>query len=192
MVIFIFAFSEWFFIAKERSRSMQKMTSAYANKMIRTLEEEKSLWVTKEKESCTYVAAVNEEPVIPEYDYAEVSEKIREIDEKIAIIKHAINLSNSTAKVLVGGTVMSVDTILIRMAQLSRRKQVLDLMRKALPKSRVESRGYYGRNATPEYCYTNYDPEQVKKDFEIISASLMEMQMALDNYNQTEQFDVDI
>ncbi len=53
---------------------------------------------------------------------------------------------------------MSVDTILIRMAQLSRRKQVLDQMSKTLPKSRVESRGYYGRNDTPEYCYTNYDP----------------------------------
>ena len=66
--------------------------------------------------------------------------------------------SDGKVKVSVGGTVMSVDTILIRMAQLSRRKQVLDQMSKTLPKSRVESRGYYGRNDTPEYCYTNYDP----------------------------------
>ena len=49
---------------------MRRMTSAYANKMLRSLEEDKSYWTNKENESNTYVAAVNEEPVIPEYDYA--------------------------------------------------------------------------------------------------------------------------
>ena len=112
---------------------MQKMTSAYANKMIRSLEEDKSFWVNKENESCTYVVALNEEPVIPEYDYAEVADTIAKIDEKIAVIKHALNLSNATAKVPVGKTEMSVDTILIRMAQLNRRKEFLDGLRKRLP-----------------------------------------------------------
>lgn len=48
---------------------MKKITSAYANKMLRSLEEDKAFWVNKEAASNTYVAAVNEEPVIPEYDY---------------------------------------------------------------------------------------------------------------------------
>ena len=48
---------------------MKKITSAYANKMLRSLEEDKAFWVNKEAASSTYVAAVNEEPVIPEYDY---------------------------------------------------------------------------------------------------------------------------
>ena len=74
---------------------MQKMTSAYANKMLKALEEEKVFWVNKEAASSTYVAAVNEEPVIPEYDYAAVTKTISEIDEKIAVIKHALNLSNA-------------------------------------------------------------------------------------------------
>ena len=69
---------------------MQKMTSAYANKMLRSLEEDKAFWVNKEAASSTYVVANNEEPVVPEYDYAEVAATIAEIDEKIAIIKHAL------------------------------------------------------------------------------------------------------
>ena len=52
---------------------MQKMTSAYANKMLRNLEEEKAYWLNKEAVSSTYVASTDEEPVIPEYDYSTVA-----------------------------------------------------------------------------------------------------------------------
>ena len=171
---------------------MKKMTSALANKMIKSLEEEKMYWVNKEASSSMYVAAINEEPVIPEYDYSEIAATFAALDEKIAIIKHALNLSNATAKVMVGGVEMSVDTILIKMAQLNRRKVILDRMRKQLPKAREEQRSYGSRNAVPEYRYINYDLELVKKDYEEVSAKIMEMQMELDKYNQTVQFDVDL
>ena len=171
---------------------MQTMTSAYANKMLRNLEEEKAFWVNKEATSGTYVVAINEEPVVPEYDYAEVSATIAEIDEKIAIIKHALNVANATARVQVGDAEMSIDTILIKMAQLNKRKSVLDVMRKQLPKVRVEQHAYMSRNPVPEYKYINYDLELIKKEYESISVKIMEMQMALDKYNQTVQFEVDI
>ena len=171
---------------------MQKMTSAYANKMLRSLEEDKAFWVNKENTSSTYVVAVNEEPVIPDYDYSMVADTISEIDEKIAIIKHALNLSNATAKVQVGDALMSVDMILIRMAQLNKRKAVLDEMRKQLPKAREVQHSYISRNSVPEYRYINYDLDLVKAEYEKVSVSIMEMQMALDKYNQIEQFDVDI
>lgn len=170
---------------------MRKMTSAYANKMLRSLEEDKEFWVNKEAASSTYVAAINEEPVVPEYDYAEVAATIAGIDEKIAVIKHALNIANANAKVQVGDTEMSIDTILIKMAQLNRRKMVLDVMRKQLPKAR-EERSYVSRNAVPEYRYINYDLDLIKQEYERISGIIMEMQMALDKYNQTVQFDVDI
>lgn len=170
---------------------MQKMTSAYANKMLRSLEEDKAFWVNKEAASSTYVVANNEEPVVPEYDYAEVAATIAEIDEKIAIIKHALNVSNATAKVLVGDEEMSIDTILIKMAQLNKRKAVLDHMRKQLPKAIVEQHSYISRNSVPEYRYINYDLELIKKEYESVSAKIMEMQMALDKYNQTVQFECD-
>lgn len=170
---------------------MQKMTSAYANKMIKSLEEDKAFWVNKEATSSTYVASINEEPVVPEYDYTEVAATIAELDEKIAIIKHALNVSNATAKVPVGEKEMSIDTILIRMAQLNKRKAVLDQMRKQLPKAR-EEQTYVSRNVVPEYRYINYDLELVKKEYEAVSKTIMEMQMALDKYNQTVQFEVEI
>lgn len=171
---------------------MQTMTSAYANKMLRSLEEDKAFWANKEATACTYVAAINEEPVVPEYDYAEVAATIAEIDEKIAIIKHALNVTNATARVQVGDAEMSIDTILIKMAQLNKRKSVLDVMRKQLPKARVEQHAYMSRNAVPEYKFINYDLELIKKEYENVSVKIMEMQMALDKYNQTVQFEVDI
>lgn len=170
---------------------MQKMTSAFANKMLKSLEEEKTYWLNKEETSSTYVVAINEEPVVPEYDYAEVAATMAELDRKVAVIKHALNLNNATAKVQVGEEEMSVDTILIKMAQLNRRKITLDHMRKQLPKAR-EERSYMPRNSVPEYRYINYDLELVKREYETVSKTIMEMQMALDKYNQTVQFDVDI
>ena len=170
---------------------MQQMTSAVANKTIKSLEEDKAFWTSKELNSCTYVAAINEEPVIPEYDYEKVNKTIWEIDEKIAIIKHAINLANATAKIPVGDKEMSVDSILVRMAQLNKRKDFLDMLRKNLPKDREEPR-YGVRNAMPEYRYINYDLETVKKEYDRVSEIILEMQVALDKYNQTVLFNVDI
>ena len=172
--------------------TMAKMTSAYANKMLRSLEEDKAFWMNKEAGSSIYVVAINEEPVVPEYDYTEVAATIAEIDEKIAIIKHALNVTNATARVPVGDVEMSIDTILIKMAQLNKRKSVLDVMRKQLPKARVEQHSYMSRNSVPEYKYINYDLELIKKEYENVSEKIMEMQMALDKYNQTVQFEVDI
>lgn len=164
----------------------------YANKMLKSLEEDKAFWVNKEATSSTYVAAINEEPVVPEYDYTEVAATITSLDEKIAIIKHALNVTNSNEKVQVGDAEMSIDTILIKMAQLNKRKSVLDQMRKQLPKAREEQRSYMSRNTVPEYRYINYDLELIKKEYEAVSKTIMEMQMALDKYNQTVQFEVDI
>ena len=170
---------------------VQKMTSAYANKMLRNLEEEKAYWLNKEAVSSTYVASTDEEPVIPEYDYSTVASIIAEIDEKTAIIKHALNLTNATAKVKVGDSEMSVDTILIKTAQLNKRKSILDHMRKQLPKSREEN-SYMSKNAVPEYRYINYDLELIRNEYERVSKLIMDMQTALDKYNQTVEFDVDI
>ena len=92
---------------------MKKITSAYANKWLKSLEEDKEYWINKEEASSTYVDAINEEPVIPEY-------------------------------------------------------------------------------AVPEYRYVNYDLDLVKQEYERVSQNVMELQMALDQYNQTVQFEVDL
>jgi len=171
---------------------MAKMTSAYANKVLRKLNEDKEFWRRKEAESCMYVAALDEEPVIPEYDYTKVAATIEEIDEKIVKIKHAINIANLTNEVEIGGRKMTVDQILIRMAQLNRRKYVMDDMRKQEPKTRIGSGTYNARKTAPEYRYINYDLEVIKADYERVDAELAEMQIALDKYNQTYEFEVEL
>ena len=170
---------------------MKKMTSAYANKLLKSLDEDKQFWLNKEASSCTYIAADGEEPVIPEYDYKMVADTIAEIDKKVCAIKHAVNLNNATAQITVGDSKMSVDMILISMAQLNNRKVILDQMRKELPKTR-ETSMYYSKNSAVEYKYINYDLEQVKTDYERIAGKILEMQMALDQYNQTVLFEVEI
>lgn len=171
---------------------MVRMTSSYANKILRKLNEDKEFWRTKENESCTYIAALDEEPVIPEYDYSKVAESIEEIDKKIIKIKHAINLANLTSRIKVGQTFMTVDEILIRMAQLNKRKDFLDKLRKQEPKVRISAGIYSSRKAAPEYRYINYDLETVKKDYARVDEELGEIQMALDKHNQTFEFEVDI
>jgi len=171
---------------------MEKMTSAYANKLLRKLSEDKNYLLTKENEGQTYVAALDEEPLIPEYDYSEVASSIAAIDEKIINIKHAINLSNATNLVDVGGSKYSVDMILVRMAQLNKRKEVLDKMRKRQPKARINSGLLISKKTAPEYQYINYDLELVKAEYDRIDAEISAMQLALDKYNQTVEFEVDI
>ena len=43
---------------------IKMMTSAYANKMLKKLNEDKEFWRNKENDGFMYVAAVNEEPVV--------------------------------------------------------------------------------------------------------------------------------
>ncbi len=169
------------------------MTSAYASKLLKQLNEDKTFWLNKENQSKTYIAATDEEPVIPEYDYAEVAATIEEIDQKICRIKHAINLVNVSSQICVGDKKMSVDTILVRMAQLNKRKDILDDMRKQAPKARVDSYGFSaGSGNGAEYKYINYDLDLVKKEYARIDSEIMEMQIALDKHNQTFEFEVEL
>ncbi|MCR5684499.1 MAG: hypothetical protein K6G81_03640 [Lachnospiraceae bacterium] len=170
---------------------MTKMTSAYANKVIRKLNEDKEFWLNKEREGSTYVAAADEEPVIPDYDYENVAKQIEELDARILKVKHAINVNNASNRIKVNDMEMSIDEILVRMAQLSNRKAVLDIMRKRETKKRINSGYYTTRKTSPEFEYINYDLETVKKEYERVDAEIAAMQIALDKYNQTFEFDVE-
>lgn len=170
---------------------MAKMTSAYANKVLKKLQDDKSFWLSKERDGYLYVAAIDEEPVMPEYDYNQISDEIKNIDRKIVKIKHAINVINSTSEIEIGDESMTIDQILISMAQLNNRRSMLDNMRKQQEKRRVDS-GFYGtRKTAPEYQYVNYSIDEVKKDYEEIDSKIAAMQIALDKFNQTFEFDVE-
>ncbi len=155
------------------------------------LQEDKEFWLNKEREGYVYVAALDEETVIPEYDYESVAANITEIDEKIVRIKHAINVVNATNEIAFDDKKMSIDAILVRMAQLNKRKNVLDRMRKQQPKTRINSGMYTARKTAPEYQYINYDLDLIKKEYETLDSEIATMQIALDKFNQTFEFDVE-
>ena len=171
---------------------MAKMTSAYANKVLRRLNDDKDFYLNKEQEGQVYVASLDEEPVVPDYDYLDVSTKIAEIDAKIVKIKHAINVTNVTSTVKVGGVAMTIDAVLVKMAQLNKRKSILDAMRKRQEKTRVSAGYFTSRKTAPEYQYINYDLETVNKEYERIDGEIAEMQIALDKFNQTFEFEVEV
>ncbi len=167
-----------------------KMTSSYANKLLRKLNEDKAFWNNKETSSCFYTVAVDEEePVIPEYDYKFVADNIDEIDKRIVNIKHAINVVNATSELQIGNEKMTIDAILVRMAQLSKRKAFLDTLRKQEPTTRLNS-GFAARRTAPEYRYINYDLELVKAEYNRIDSEIAAMQIELDKFNQTFEFEV--
>ena len=167
-----------------------RVTSAYANKILKQLNEEKEYWLNREKESMIYTASADEDPVIPDYDYDDVSGRLTQIDMKICKIKHAINQSNINSVVEIYGEEYSIDSLLVRMAQISKRKMMLDKMRKKMPKSRIGD-DYYSRKPFVEYRYVNYDIEQVKNDYDEISRLLFEMQLKLDEHNQEVEFEIE-
>lgn len=166
-----------------------RMTSANVNKLIKKLQDDKSYLISQEHRNSAYTAAENEDPVVPDYDYDETTRKLAEIDDKIVVLKHKLNVVNSTCTVDVQGTSMTIDEILVRMAQLNSRKSTLGSMRNAQPKSRLRS---MYNNSVPEYQYANYDISRVAADYEELDAKITAMQLALDKFNQTFEFDVDI
>lgn len=168
-----------------------KMTTAAAQKLIKQLSEEKSYLDDKEETSCTYTAAIDEEPVIPEYDYKETAGEICELDRKITAVRHAINLNNCLNTVNVDGKEYHIDEVLITLAQLSGRKERLDMMRKQLPKKRLDTTVSWGKTVrAPEYKYVNYDLDLIKEEFAKVSDRITRLQIALDRYNQTAEFEV--
>lgn len=169
-----------------------KLTSANANKLIKKLNEKKAFLIGKENSGMVYVCADGETPVIPEYDYESISAQIAAIDEKIVRIKHAVNKVNMSESIDVNGVSLTIDTVLVKMAQATQRKDKLDTMRKLEKKSRLNSHGFGSASTLIEYKYANFDIDKVSGDYEALDAEITSMQLALDRFNQTFEFDVDI
>lgn len=177
-------------MARKNKLIKYEMTSAYANKIIKFIENQISSMLQKENTSSTYVAALDEEPVIPDYDFEDVSKKYTMMCNQIMAIKHALNKSNTIENITVKGESYSVDMILVKMAQLNIRKRILEGMRSELPKKRISQRAYGAKNGAPEYQYTNYNPSEVEEEYCAIVNELVELQIELDKHNQTEVFEV--
>lgn len=164
----------------------EQMTSAAANKKLRNLEDEKQYLLSMERSAATYIETEGVEPTKPKYDYIETADKLDEINNEVLELKHAINLFNCNTEIPSLG--ITIDQALVRMAQLNQRKITLDVMRKRFPKIRKDDE--YGGNSMVEYICTNYDIDTVKKEYDMLSEEIINLQMEIDRLNQTVKFNV--
>ncbi len=163
-------------------------TSAEAAKLLRKLQEDKSSLESDEQQRTLFRAAVNEdkEEARPEYDYSTTQSAIDALEAKIRTVKHAINTFNLTHEV--PGFGMTIDMMLVYIPQLTHKKQKLYSMCSRLPKVREVVRV---ANII-EYTYTNYDPEEARRDYEKVSDELSRAQTALDVLNNSVKFEINI
>lgn len=163
---------------------LKVFTSASAHKMLRQLDREKDLLDSDEMYGLAYIEAEGETPLVPAYDYTDVSQKISDINSRIRRIKHGINLLNTSTKL--NNFDMTIDEALVYMAQLNNRLSTLAMMRRKQPKRRKG----VNQDGVVEYEVVNYDIDRVRKDYEDITEIIAALQLDIDYINQTATFTI--
>lgn len=166
-----------------------KMTSAQAAKLLRQLNDEQKTLISRETNTKTFIASINEdiESVRPKYDYKSMQTKQIELETKIRKLKHILNIFNTTT--IIPEFNMTIDEMLVYLPQLTQRWKKVSIMKDALPKSRVQD--YSGSNII-DYEYANYDIQTVNDDYIAISNELSKAQTALDYINNTMELEIDL
>lgn len=161
------------------------VTSKEAKNMLRKLEDNENIIWKRERDNCVFRAATNENPeeLRPDYDFWETSNSLMEIQKEMIMIKHKINVFNSTTEV--GDTGLTIDQILVRMPQITRELSRLDILRRKQPKTRCPICGNI-----IDYEYTNYDPMEAEKLYNSLSTELSYLQEQLDLVNSTIKFEI--
>lgn len=169
-----------------------KYTSSEAAKLLRKLNEEQASLLDLEERSREFNAALGEdvESVRPAYDYGSVQRQLAELEEKIRIVKHAVNCFNTTQ--MVPGFDMTIDQMLVYLPQLTARKAKLTAMCQRLPKQRENGRAFSGQPALIDYSYANYDIEAVRLDCQQVADELARAQTALDLVNNTAVMEIEL
>lgn len=164
-----------------------KLTSAMANKLLKDYQRQLDELDMFELDRFEFTAATNEniEDARPEYDYETVRQQRDELTRKIVKLKHAINKFN--VETVVPGFEMTVDKILVWMPMLSGNKYRLCNMARLQPKKRIGV-----SNQLIEYKYANYDVEKASQDYENLRTTLRELQLALDQVNNSVEFEVEL
>jgi hypothetical protein len=167
------------------------VTSAEAAKMIKKVTNEKNSLIRDEQKTCVFNAAFGEniEEVRPDYDYEETQRKIAACNEKIRLLKHAVNQFNVSQTV--GDTGMTIDQVLVYLPQLTYVCQRLEKLQDRLSKKRSDIGGM-GRNLVIDYEYANYSVEKAREDYVRASDELARVQTALDLVNSTVKMEIDL
>lgn len=167
------------------------VTSAEASKMLKKVLEEKTIVLANERQSCAFNASLGEDvdSVRPVYDYEKTQKTLEFFDQKIRILKHAINCFNASQTV--GDAGITIDQVLVYIPQLTEMRSRLYDMQNRLPKQRT-SVGGIGSNTVIDYRYANYSVEKAKEDYMRISDELRKIQTALDVVNTTVKMEIEL
>ncbi|MBQ2675087.1 MAG: hypothetical protein IJG07_10490 [Prevotella sp.] len=168
-----------------------KLTSSQAVKLLRRLNEEYDTIIAEEKESRSFIAAIQEnlEDARPLYDFEATQKKLDALDRQIRTVKHAVNIFNTTHKV--PNFDMTIDEVLVYLPQLTRKKEKLIKMSRRLEKQRIDS-GYGSSSSNIEYDYANYSVQAAKDLLTEVSDTLGRLQTVLDIVNTQETLEINI
>ena len=97
-----------------------KLTSAGANKMIKAWNEDLEGLLKKEEAESRTTYGINEEPLPANYDFARMQQQMDALNQKIAVLRHAVNVFNTTT--MLEGFGFTIDEALVRMAMLTKKK----------------------------------------------------------------------
>lgn len=164
-----------------------KVTSAAANKMLKKLNEDYRFAAEQDLQNCMYTEIQDVAPVIPKYNVLKNTAELSDIADKIARLKHAINVFNTTTKL--PDHDYTIDEALVRMSFLSKEKERLNRLR-GMPKKVLGHKSMYGSKQI-EYEIANFNPEEANELYTQTSNELQRLQLALDTVNSTKQFDVE-
>lgn len=166
---------------------LKKYTSASANKQLKVWNDRIDYLYRQESEKMTYTEVEGIKAVKPEYDMMATRAEILELNNKVINLKHVLNVFN--ALTWVPELNMTIDKVLIRMAQFNKTKDRLDRMRGIQPKA-VKT-GIHARSNQVEYDVANFDTVEAGKQYDEICETIMKLQLELDIVNNTITFEYD-
>ena len=152
-------------------------------KEIKRLEGEKDSWVTHERNNCRVSYMTDEEPILPNYDYAETSGALLEYDDRIRKLKGLLAYANATT--IVEGFDMTINEALIYLAQLNARVRRYDY----LISFQKLTRKTVGIDGKIEYTKILFDQEDAGRKLEEAKSEVIQLQMAIDRTNLTSFID---
>ena len=166
-----------------------KITPDGAQKIIRSLEEERKQLVERINKLSTFVVAVSEgnpEELRPEFDFTGTVREIDCIDEKIRKIKHSRNIFNTTT--LLPEETITLDEALVLMSMLNKNYTYFVKLGNRQAKER-QSNTFDNKI---EYVYTNYDIQEVKNYGRTMYERMLELQSKINLVNSTYNFELDM
>ena len=138
-----------------------KYTSAEANKLLNGIQGRISDITRKEDLAASFRVASGEdvESLRPQYDFAATQKELESLEEKVRIVKHAINTFNLT-HTLPGFDGLTIDQALVLIPQVRGIINKLRSMSGVLPKQRIIDR--YNSANYVDYLVSNYDIEEAE------------------------------